>query len=410
RPQPLRPLSTEGSQIPGETEEDGLLRREYVLVDDTRAVEFNRASDITFPPPPNFNSPPLSSSPTSAASRAATNALSRALSIASKKLFGGNGSPRSRTSQDYSPSTSSPRRREIILARSPDDGGVRDPLEEKILSQLDDLAQKTDVLTRWADELYEYVKGVPQKPLPDPNKFVKREGEAERNAAKRRNADLEAENNAITCIAVYMLVMSFSQKGIDQLRNYQEHMKMRDPDGEFLVSEGFLDVRCFRVGSCRSLAFSTALTWFKDSFVRCNDRATLVKTWLPVQYDGPRMWLDHLVYDRALQLSRTAARKELLDQASTPDECKQLYEESIWLLYTLQDDLLQSGNPFVEEDRATVATWITRTKLRLHRCQDRMRMNDHDRLQDARADQNLDDVTRIPPPWEPSANQGPSSS
>jgi len=43
--QTRRPLSTEGSFIPGETEEDGNLRREYVLVDNTRAVEFNRAVD-----------------------------------------------------------------------------------------------------------------------------------------------------------------------------------------------------------------------------------------------------------------------------------------------------------------------------------------------------------------------------
>lgn len=35
----------ESSVIPGETEEDGLLRREYVLVGDTRALEFNRAVD-----------------------------------------------------------------------------------------------------------------------------------------------------------------------------------------------------------------------------------------------------------------------------------------------------------------------------------------------------------------------------
>ena len=41
----VKPLSTEGSIIPGETEEDGLLRREYVLVGDTRAVEFNRTVD-----------------------------------------------------------------------------------------------------------------------------------------------------------------------------------------------------------------------------------------------------------------------------------------------------------------------------------------------------------------------------
>ena len=41
----VKPLSTEESIIPGETEEDGILRREYVLVGDTRAVEFNRTVD-----------------------------------------------------------------------------------------------------------------------------------------------------------------------------------------------------------------------------------------------------------------------------------------------------------------------------------------------------------------------------
>lgn len=39
----MRPLSPEG--IPGETEEDGALRQEYVLVGDTRAIEFNQAVD-----------------------------------------------------------------------------------------------------------------------------------------------------------------------------------------------------------------------------------------------------------------------------------------------------------------------------------------------------------------------------
>ena len=52
---------------------------------------------------------------------------------------------------------------------------------------------------------------------------------------------MEAEYNAVTCVAVYMLLMSFSQKGIDKLRNFQEHMKMRHPDGDFIVSEGFDD-------------------------------------------------------------------------------------------------------------------------------------------------------------------------
>ena len=38
-----------------------------------------------------------------------------------------------------------------------------------------------------------------------------------------------------------MLLMSFSQKGIDKLRNHQEHMKMRHPDGDYVVTEGFDD-------------------------------------------------------------------------------------------------------------------------------------------------------------------------
>ncbi|EPQ50536.1 hypothetical protein GLOTRDRAFT_133903 [Gloeophyllum trabeum ATCC 11539] len=56
--------------------------------------------------------------------------------------------------------------------------------------------------------------------------------------------------------------MPFSQKGFDQLRNHQEYVKMRDPGEETLVSEEFLEV----------------ITWFKNSFIRCNDRATLAKT------------------------------------------------------------------------------------------------------------------------------------
>ena len=49
----------------------------------------------------------------------------------------------------------------------------------------------------------------------------------------------------------------------------------------------------------------TALSWFKDHFLRCNDRTALVKTWLPAQYTGPTTWVDELVYNRALTLVHT---------------------------------------------------------------------------------------------------------
>ena len=126
----------------------------------------------TFPPVPNLaNAPPLSSSPSSAGSRG-SNALTRALSLASKKLFG---VPGTRNSLHYRDSSSSPSPRRIPLpfGRSQADGdGVgrfgdrtadiaRDPMEEDLLAQLEDLAQKTDVLTHWADEMYEFVKAIP---------------------------------------------------------------------------------------------------------------------------------------------------------------------------------------------------------------------------------------------------------
>lgn len=126
--------------------------------------------------------------------------------------------------------------------------------------------------------------------------------------------------------------------------------------------------------------------------------------------------------------SRAAARKELLDQANSPDECEKLYEESLWCLYALQDDLLQTDNPFMEEDRTTIqtckpyVTWIRvrrtnqlslgikRTKLRLVRCRVRMGMNDRERLKDARMDKNLDDVMHDPAPWDIARAEPPRDS
>lgn len=83
--------------------------------------------------------------------------------MASKKLFGYN---------DPSAS-SSPRKNPLPLGRSSADydaagrfgdratGMECDPMEEELLAQLEDLAQKTDVLTHWADEMYEFVKAIP---------------------------------------------------------------------------------------------------------------------------------------------------------------------------------------------------------------------------------------------------------
>lgn len=122
--------------------------------------ESSSPAPISFPPPPNPGAPPSSGSPSSLGAR--TNPLSRALNAASKKLWGAPSSPR--TSGQYAP------RQQILSSRGGlglDVDGRHDPEEDALLESLEKLAQKTEVLANWGDEMFEYVKNFPQsKPCP----------------------------------------------------------------------------------------------------------------------------------------------------------------------------------------------------------------------------------------------------
>lgn len=79
------------------------------------------------------------------------------------------------------------------------------------------------------------------EPLPDPKKFVQKEYETLEAAQRRHKAEVEVEGNAVTCVALYMLLMGFSQKGIDALKRFQADLEMRFPDEEILLSENLED-------------------------------------------------------------------------------------------------------------------------------------------------------------------------
>lgn len=67
---------------------------------------------------------------------------------------------------------------------------------------------------------------------------------------RKKKREVEAEFNAITCVEVYLTLMAFSQKGIDQLRMYSEQTRTHDPNGEFEVSQGFNDGTFFKTIRC----------------------------------------------------------------------------------------------------------------------------------------------------------------
>ncbi|QRV98918.1 unc51-like kinase [Ceratobasidium sp. AG-Ba] len=358
-----------------EVDEDGQLRREYVLVDETNAVEFNRVVDeidqarsgrpiitragksspVTATLTAPIDVPVVSSSPTKGAfqhtaTTAAANgagtgpsALARALNLASKKLFGtsvGSGSSNSNApAGDVSPSG---QRRQVLLPREVD------PAEEELLGVMEDLAQKAQVILEWADTKYEFVAGRPHKPIADPARFVRNEGETAKVADARRKQEAEVEVAAVQAIALYMAVMSFAT-------------------GAIVIARRFLDEK-EDVGDV-SAGFDEAQKWFRDTFHRSTERVSIVKHWLPRDHVMPQMWIDRVIYDHALALMRGAASRELLEDYST---CERDYETALWLLYAIHDEIMQEGNPYKDQDRQTIGRFIKSTKDRLVRVQRRM--------------------------------------
>ncbi|KAG9127580.1 Serine/threonine-protein kinase [Ceratobasidium sp. 392] len=318
-----------GPGAPAEVDEDGVLRREYVLVDETNAVEFNRVADanqgrhgaeidqarsgrptmtragksspvgatLTVPiDVPIASSPPTRPAFQHAATTAAitgagttptpASALARALNLASKKLFGtstGSGSSAAGSNHGANGIEGSPssQRRQILLAREVD------PAEEELLGVLEDLAQKAQVIMEWADTKYALVAGRPHKPISDPARFVRGEGETAKVAEARRKQEVEVEVSAVQAISLYMAVMSFAT-------------------GAIVVARRFLDDKVGRGEDVAdvSTGFDEAQKWFRDTFHRSTERVSIVKHWLPRDHVMPQMWIDRVIYDYALSLVR----------------------------------------------------------------------------------------------------------
>ncbi|KAG8988763.1 Serine/threonine-protein kinase [Tulasnella sp. 427] len=316
---------------------------------------------MTFPPPPNPNPVP-SSLPTAGAygilnqehppSRSQPSALVRAINLASKKLFG---SP-THTPVGL-PSTSPPGPGLVINgnAASPKHNGFAQQevdlererrnaaaeAENAVLVAVENIAQKAAVLKEFADQKAAKVESLPSKPLLTPSHFTKKKGEPSKSADARRKMEMEAEHTAVTAIALYLATMSFCQKGINDLNKYcQEHLEgAREPSTGSGDSNSGID---------------DALVWFRDTFKTCVERSEAIKAWLPDGHREVNMFIDRVIYDHALALMRQAASKELLEENFPLVERE--YERALWMLYAISDDVIQDGNPYRDQDVATIDT------------------------------------------------------
>ncbi|KAG8932460.1 Serine/threonine-protein kinase [Tulasnella sp. 418] len=329
---------------------------------------------ITFPPPPNPNPPaPSVSNPllTENAARyspygqpSQPSALVRAINLASKKLFG---SPTNLSSSPSNPSVMANHRTNLILSDgingSSEGGGsprsgkskVRSSMQEaedKVLAEVENIAQKAEVLKQFADGKFNKVETHSNRPL-DPAKFARKAGEPSSRADSRRKKEVDVESVAVQTIALYLAVMGFCQKGINDLKKYCQTYSYAAAANEE-----------------SSTGIDDALVWFRDTFKSCVERSEVMKAYLPEGHQSQNMWIDRVIYDHALALMRHAASKELVEDNYAQIEKE--YERALWMLYAIADDVLQEGNPYRNQDIQTINGFIDNTKTRLMRLRKRM--------------------------------------
>ncbi|KAL8293679.1 hypothetical protein RQP46_000380 [Phenoliferia psychrophenolica] len=284
-------------------------------------------------------------------------AIAKVLNMASLKIFG-------------SPADGILLRRSS--ARKPIMRSVQavDPEEEKVLADLEDIAQKALVIFDFADsKIMQLLPPTPQSSsstsLGTPSYFshVAAREQAASNpfspvpTAMRRTSSSSSERPfvmassaradvlAAEALVLYLKSLAFLGKGIEKARKFWSN---RATD------------------QAASADFNEAVQWFRTRFNECFDKADFAKSRCQDEIPESAVFAEKLVYDRALEISRAAAVNEL--RGENPTDCETAYETALWMLYALLDETIaaQPGESVEEEDRTTVNKFVASITTRLH--------------------------------------------
>ncbi|GAA5898446.1 serine/threonine protein kinase ATG1 [Sporobolomyces salmoneus] len=244
-----------------------------------------------------------------------------------------------------------------------------DPEEERVLADLEDIAQKALVLFEFADtKVLQILPPTPSSStsLGTPSYFshlAAREQAASNpfsaiptSPSMRRGSSsssdrplvmassAKAEVLAAEALLLYLKALAFLGKGIERARRF---WASRPSDS-----------------AAASTDFNEAVQWFRQRFNECFDKADFAKNRSQEEIPDSAAFAEKLVYDRALELSRAAAVNEL--RGENPGDCETAYETALWLLYALLDETMsaQDGGQS-SEDRTTVNRFVSSIRARL---------------------------------------------
>ncbi|GAA5826533.1 hypothetical protein JCM3770_006373 [Rhodotorula araucariae] len=271
------------------------------------------------------------------------------------------------------------------IPRSMTAPAAADPEEERVLADLEDIAQKALVLFEFADT--KILQLLPPTPaaststtsLGTPSYFshlaAREQAQAQSAAAAnpfsavptspsmRRgsssssdrpllggalasSASVRAEVVAAEATVLYLKALAFLGKGIERAR---KHWANRPAEQQ-----------------AASADFNDAVQWFRQRFNECFDKADFAKSRCQDEIPESAAFAEKLVYDRALELSRAAAVNEL--RGENPTDCETAYETALWMLHALLDDTMHAGlppSPETDEDRTTVSRFVQSITARL---------------------------------------------
>ncbi|RIB16110.1 kinase-like domain-containing protein [Gigaspora rosea] len=374
------------SQRLSNPEEDVLFEREYVVVESRRCVEVNKLADelaaspksagliqrlpnknaaivYTGPNPlelqyrtPNMNNtsgsffysttPPFAL-PLAGHERASSgnfgsgqSALAKALSVASTRLFGTGNSPPS-WSDKYS-------KHKGNMITFPNDVAI-DPEEESVVKKIEDYARKAHVVYQFANTKLDQLL----PPLPTASSEL-----MNGHAVSTESAAGIAHE---ACV-LYLKSLSLLQSAMDSAGEYWTRINEKQsnkPDGK---------------GA--SPRFNQAVQWVRKRFNECLEKAEYIKSrYLSEEETNVNgCFVEKLLYDRALEMSRQAAINEL-----TRDDlpgCERAYKAAIYMLNAILENPMEDGDTIDEEDRLTVNNFISSINNRLNSLQKKLAQMD----------------------------------
>lgn len=329
-----------------------------------------------------------------------TNALGKAISLASNRLFGGAAQAAeipeegSQTGElnNFSTLISSPdfannlllkkvklpTSNTLLAANNQDQAGRSElPYDEKVLSQLESLATKSHAISLFADVKFSQL--IPSPPSTD-----------EYDDEIMQHNDLLPPKmiKAISeeGVVLYVKTLSLLAKGMALASNWWlTHYDKDESTGEQqLVRSLNLQV---------SSQINELVQWIRDQFNECLEKAEFIKLRLEeanasinkeeeitgvsnltetatattvsrdANSDSVHVVAEKLIFDRALEISRNAAVNELVKEDLKG--CELAYSTAIWMLEALLDEESPDVDKLDNEDRAMVEKFVVSIGNRL---------------------------------------------